>query len=195
LRTAKRAIFNIKEILMDTLKIGHFIQYLRKKAGLTQSELAEKLGISFQAVSKWENGDSLPDTGLLLPLSDILGVTVDTLLNGGSVVMKDRRLMRVEDVIIGFEHLEDIGRCFGENCTFFTGMIEGINSKMNIDILEYLGKENTREVMYAEVLIQGILAGRTVDMKEVEENFSNKKMVETIRNFIAKAGGNPEPEE
>ena len=180
---------------MDTLKIGHFIQYLRKKAGLTQSELAEKLGISFQAVSKWENGDSLPDTGLLLPLSDILGVTVDTLLNGGSVVMKDRRLMRVEDVIIGFEHLEDIGRCFGENCTFFTGMIEGINSKMNIDILEYLGKENTREVMYAEVLIQGILAGRTVDMKEGEENFSNKKMVETIRNFIAKAGGNPETEE
>ena len=179
---------------MDTLKIGHFIQYLQKQAGLTKSELAEKLGISFQAVSKWENGDSLPDTGLLLPLSDILGVTVDTLLNGGSVVMKDRRLMRVEDVILGFEHLEDIGRCFGENCTFFTGMIEGINSKMNIDILEYLGKENTREVMYAEERIQGILAGRTVDMKEVEENFSNKKMVETIRNFIAKAGGNAEEE-
>ena len=172
---------------MDNLKIGHFIQYMRKKAGLTQNELAEKLGISFQAVSKWENGDTLPDTGLLLPLSDILGVTVDTLLNGGSMVLNDRRLMRVEDVIIGFEHLEDIGRCFGENCTFFTGMIEGINTKMNIDILAYLKEKNTREVMWAEVLIQGIMAGRTVDMNEVEATFTNRKMVEVIRGYIEKA--------
>ena len=44
---------------MDTLKIGKYIQYLRKAAGMTQKELAEKLGISFQSVSKWETGDSL----------------------------------------------------------------------------------------------------------------------------------------
>ena len=41
---------------MDTLKIGRYIQYLRKAAGMTQKELADKLGISFQSVSKWENG-------------------------------------------------------------------------------------------------------------------------------------------
>ena len=50
---------------MDTLKIGQYIQHLRKAAGMTQKELAEKLNISFQAVSKWENGDTLPDTGIL----------------------------------------------------------------------------------------------------------------------------------
>ena len=43
---------------MDTLKIGQYIQSLRKAAGLTQKELAEKLNLSFQAVSKWENGVS-----------------------------------------------------------------------------------------------------------------------------------------
>ena len=41
---------------MDTLKIGQYIQHLRKAAGMTQKELTEKLNISFQAVSKWENG-------------------------------------------------------------------------------------------------------------------------------------------
>ncbi len=43
---------------MDTLKIGRYIQHQRKNAGLTQKELAEKLNISFQSVSKWENGVS-----------------------------------------------------------------------------------------------------------------------------------------
>lgn len=171
---------------MDNLKIGNYIQYLRKKAGMTQKELAEKLNISFQAVSKWETGESLPDTGILLELTDTLGTSVDKLLSGGAIVAGERRLMRLEDVIIGFEHLEDIGRCFGENCTFYTGMIEGINEKMNIDILTYLREPMTREVMYAEVLIQGILEGRTVDIDEIEASFKNKKMVEVIRNYLSK---------
>ena len=171
---------------MDTVKIGRYIQRLRKAAGLTQKELAEKLGISFQAVSKWENGDTLPDTGLILDLCAILNTTADLLLNGGSILLNTRKLMRVEDVVIGFEDIEDIGRRFGEHCSFFTGMVEGINTKMDIDLLEALGNRSTREVMWAEVLIQGLLAGRTVDMDEVEANFTNKKMVKEIRNYMEK---------
>ncbi len=172
---------------MDTMKIGGYIQHLRKAAGLTQKELADKLGVSFQAVSKWENGDALPDTGLLLELCDALNTTVDKLLNGGSVLLKNRKLMRVEDVIIGFANIEDIGRYFGENCDFFTGMVEGINTKMNIDLLEYMGDPQTREVLWAEVLIQGILAGRTVDMDEVRAEFTNEKMIAQIEKYIKKA--------
>ena len=175
---------------MDTLKIGRYIQHLRKAAGMTQKELAEKLSISFQAVSKWENGDSLPDTGILLDLCDILNTTTDKLLNGGSLAATERRLMRLEDVISGFQYMESIGELFGEDCTFFTGMIEGINTKMNIDLLAYLKDPVTREVMYAEVLIQGILSGRTVDMDEIEANFQNEKMVKEIRRYLAKVDGN-----
>ena len=174
---------------MDTLKIGQYIQSLRKAAGLTQKELAEKLNLSFQAVSKWENGDSLPDTGVLLDLCDILNTTADKLLNGGSIVAKERRLMRLEDVVTGFQYLEDIGKLFGEDCSFYTGMIEGINEKMNMDILSYLKDPTTREVMYAEVLIQGILSGRTVDLEEIDAAFRNRHMVETIRRYLAKANG------
>ena len=177
---------------MDTLKIGRYIQHLRKSAGMTQKDLAEKLNISFQAVSKWENGDTLPDTGLLLDLCDALNTTADKLLNGGSLAAVERRLMRVDDVVTGFAYLESIGRLFGEECSFFTGMIEGINEKMNIDILTYLKDPMTRDVMYAEVLIQGILSGRTVDMDEVEATFRNKMMVETIRRYLVKATAAPE---
>jgi hypothetical protein len=45
--------------------------------------------------------------------------------------------------------------------------------------------------MYAEVLIQGILSGRTVDMDEIEANFQNEKMVKVIRRYLDKASGNP----
>ena len=174
---------------MDNLKIGKYIQQLRKGSGMTQKELADKLNISFQAVSKWENGDALPDTGILLDLCETLGTTADKLLNGGTLAAGERRLMRVEDVVAGFECIEDIGKYFGRSSTFFTGMVEGINEKMNIDLLAYLQDPKTREMLYAEVLIQGILEGRTVDMDEVEAEFSNKKAAEVIRRYVNKAEG------
>ena len=171
---------------MDNLKIGQYIQNLRKAAGMTQKELGDKLNISFQAVSKWENGDTLPDTGILLDLCDILHTTADKLLNGGSLAATERGVMKLEDVKKGFASIEEIGRLFGEDSTFYQGMIEGINKKMNIDLLTYLKVPTTREVMYAEVLIQGILSGKTVDMDEIENSFNNRNMVETIRDYLGK---------
>ena len=62
--------------------IGKRIMTLRKSRGMTQDQLAEKLGVSPQAVSKWENDQTCPDISLLPKLSKILGVTVDELLSG-----------------------------------------------------------------------------------------------------------------
>ena len=72
---------------MDVIKIGQFIALRRKAAGLTQNQLAEKLGITDRAVSKWENGRSLPDSSIMLELCGILGVTVNDLLSGEVVTM------------------------------------------------------------------------------------------------------------
>lgn len=66
---------------MDTT-IGKRIAGLRKEKGLKQEELAEMLGVSGQAVSKWENDQTCPDISLLPQLARILGVTVDELLSG-----------------------------------------------------------------------------------------------------------------
>ena len=60
---------------------GQKIQALRKGRGLTQEQLAARLGVSRQAVSRWELDETLPDTQNLLPLMEALGVSIDTLLD------------------------------------------------------------------------------------------------------------------
>ena len=65
---------------IDKQKFGAFIASLRKEKGFTQKELAQQLFISDKAVSKWETGVSIPDTALLIPLADLLGITVTELL-------------------------------------------------------------------------------------------------------------------
>lgn len=67
---------------MDAIKIGKFINRLRKEKGLTQKELGNILGISDNSVSKWERGINCPDLSCLNDLSEILGVSVNELLNG-----------------------------------------------------------------------------------------------------------------
>lgn len=67
---------------MDNIQIGRLIYNKRKELGLTQAELADRLQITNKAVSKWENGDGMPDVNLLAPLASELGLTVDELLNG-----------------------------------------------------------------------------------------------------------------
>lgn len=67
---------------MDQKKIGSFIAARRKDNGLTQSQLAEKLGITDKAVSKWETGKSMPDLSLFGPLCDLLQITLNELLSG-----------------------------------------------------------------------------------------------------------------
>lgn len=67
---------------MDKESFGQFLAQHRKEQGMTQKQLAERLFVSDKAVSKWERGLSLPDVSLLLPLSQLLGVSVTELLEG-----------------------------------------------------------------------------------------------------------------
>ena len=74
---------------MDQIKIGRFIAERRKKANLTQMQLAEKLGITDKAVSKWERGMAMPDTSIMLELCDILCISVNELLSGEKTNMEN----------------------------------------------------------------------------------------------------------
>ena len=106
---------------MDQAKIGKFIAERRKTTGLTQMQLAEKLSITDRAVSKWENGRSLPDSSIMLELCKELNITVNDLLSGEVVTMEnnnketeknllalvrekenaDKRLLNIE-IVLGF---------------------------------------------------------------------------------------------
>ena len=74
---------------MDQLKIGKFIANCRKQQGLTQMQLAEKIGITDKAISKWERGIAMPDTSIMLELCDILGISVNELLSGEKINMEN----------------------------------------------------------------------------------------------------------
>ncbi|HIQ77046.1 MAG TPA: helix-turn-helix domain-containing protein [Candidatus Faecousia excrementipullorum] len=83
---------------MDAKITGCFIAQLRKELGLTQKELAEKLEVTDKAISRWETGKGLPDTSLLKPLAEILGVSVGELLSGKR--MDDSQIKSQADHII-----------------------------------------------------------------------------------------------
>ncbi|MBR3490472.1 MAG: helix-turn-helix transcriptional regulator [Bacilli bacterium] len=84
---------------MNQKKIGKFIQEKRKSANLTQEELAEKLGVTDRAVSKWERGLNMPDASLMLDLTKILGVSVNELLSG-EIIKKEDYMNKAEDKLL-----------------------------------------------------------------------------------------------
>ena len=84
---------------MDQVKIGKFIAQCRKRQNLTQLQLAEKMGITDRAVSKWETGRALPDSAIMLDLCAILGITVNDLLSG-EVVSVDNYNKKLENNLI-----------------------------------------------------------------------------------------------
>ncbi|HEX7714169.1 MAG TPA: helix-turn-helix transcriptional regulator [Bacillota bacterium] len=67
--------------MIDNIKIGQRIAMLRKEKGFTQEEIADELGVTGQAVSKWENGNALPDLLLLPQLAGMFEISIDRLLS------------------------------------------------------------------------------------------------------------------
>ena len=92
---------------MDLMKIGKFIADCRKKKKITQEQLAEKLYVTDRAVSKWERGLSLPDAGKMLDLCNILDISVNELLNGEKIDMKDYN-KKTEELLVEMAKQEEI---------------------------------------------------------------------------------------
>ncbi len=84
---------------MNQMKIGKFIKELRTEKKMTQADLAEKLGVSNRAVSKWENGLNMPDVSLLRPICEIFDITINELLSAEKIEDEKKAEKLEEDYI------------------------------------------------------------------------------------------------
>lgn len=86
---------------MDQIKIGKFIAECRKDCNMTQSQMAEKLGVSNKSVSRWETGRNMPDVSLFIPLCELLGITVNELIIGERIMknMEEKTTQVIIDTI------------------------------------------------------------------------------------------------
>ena len=91
---------------MNQEKIGKFIAECRKEQNYTQAVLAEKLGITDRAISKWENGKSMPDASIMLELCDLLKISVNELLTGEHIAM-DNYKEKAEENLIELQEKKD----------------------------------------------------------------------------------------
>lgn len=84
--------------MVDSRTVGAYISQLRRDADMTQAEMANKLNVTHQAVSKWENGLALPDVQTLMSLADLFGVSIEQILSGGRRTSHGRRDSVKEDL-------------------------------------------------------------------------------------------------
>ena len=160
--------------------VGKGIALLRSEKGLTQAELGERIGVSFQAVSKWERGETLPDISLLPELAEILETTIDHILCVKKHHKTFKGKCKVSDMIQGINALKQMGDFLGKNNILYRHAIDGINRGMNTDVEAAFSDEFIFEAFVAETIIQNLKAGYYIDISDVKRNFKH----EHFRNIV-----------
>lgn len=97
---------------MNQEKIGNLIKQIRKENQLTQQQFASKYGVTYQAVSKWENGKNIPDIALLRQMSKDFHIDIQDILDGEMTTKKKKKYKYVWIVIVVFCFLFVGGFCY-----------------------------------------------------------------------------------
>ena len=171
---------------MDINKVAMQIAELRKSKGLTQSELGDRVGVSFQAVSKWERGEYLPDTAILPVLADVLETSIDNILLGGERQSAYKGKITVSDMRKGLESLKMMGEYLGKDSQLYRSAINGINTEMNTDIEAAFSDDYIFEAFLAEAVIGNIAAGMYVDISDVKNNFRTEHFRDVVFRFCGR---------
>lgn len=170
--------------MIDNYKFGKTVTYLRTQKGITQSELGERLGVSFQAVSKWERGETLPDIGILTDLADILETTTDYLLRAEETATIFKGKIKVSDMIEGINCLKNMGALLGKENIIYRYAINGINEGMNTDIEVAFDDDYIFEAFVSESIIQNIKSGYYIDVTDIKRNFKHEHFRNLVLNYI-----------
>ena len=173
---------------MNMKMFGAQIAALRKGKGMTQNELGHRLGVSFQAVSKWERGETLPDTAILLDLARVLDTTVDHILSAGERALSSKGRITVAQMARGVKALGEMGEALGRHNPLYRHAVEGINEKMNTNIEDAFRDEYTFECFVAEAIIHNLIAGYTIDPEDVSQGFRHSEFRDIVLDYCGRFG-------
>lgn len=143
---------------MNQEKIGNLIKKIRKQNSLTQKEFADKYGVTYQAVSKWENGKNIPDIALIKQISSDFNIDIEDILEGKIVKRKNHKIILIISILIVLTLLVSVVLLKQDNFSFktlsstcsnytITGSIAYNNKKSSIYIsdINYCGKNSNIE--------------------------------------------------
>ena len=173
---------------MDQNAVGSQIAMLRHRKGLTQSELGDRLKVTYQAVSKWERGETLPDTAILLDLAEVLETTVDNILSGGKQALGYKGRIAVQDMKDGLLALRHMGECLGTENILYRSAVDGINHRLNTSVEDAFSDENVLEAFIAEAIIQNLISGKYVDITDVKSSFRNPRFRDIVLSYCNRCG-------
>ena len=158
---------------LDLQAIGAFIRARRTEAVLTQAELAERLHVSAQSVSKWERGESLPDTPTLPDLACILNCSVDVLLGGHTGIFRRRITVREMRQAIGC--IRQLRELLGADHFMYRTMADALDARMNSSIEAAFSSDRAMDAYVCEALLECIAQGDYADAHDVRRNVANEK--------------------
>ncbi|MBE6783801.1 MAG: helix-turn-helix transcriptional regulator [Ruminococcaceae bacterium] len=173
---------------MNIEKVGGQIAALRKAKGITQSELGDRIGVSFQAVSKWERGETLPDITLLPDLAKILETTIDFILLGNEKTIEYKGKITIADMKNGLDCLKKSGEFLGKENIIYRAAIKGINTDLNTDIEEAFSNDYVFEAFLAEAIIQNLISGLYIDISDVKNNFKYEHFKNIVVDYCKRYG-------
>lgn len=166
---------------LDLTSIGNYIRERRVEAKLTQAALAERLGVSFQAISNWERGESLPDTALLPDLACILDCSIDIILGGGTAPGRYRRRITVAQMREAINCIRRMRELLGPDHFMCRTMIDALNVRMNSDIEPAFSDEFIFDAYIGEAILACVRdGGDYIDLNDVSANLMDGKPKEYI---------------
>ncbi|MCL2415507.1 MAG: helix-turn-helix transcriptional regulator [Defluviitaleaceae bacterium] len=169
---------------MNISDIGDFLRQTRKGKKLTQNDIAEKLGISPQAVSKWERGENLPDVTFMPDIAKILGISVEQILNAGVDIDEETDIDREFDNILKNlqQQLDSIISALLDDDNYALALDELLpytNNTQRKRIMEFILERGDYENLDILILYMG------KNMKTyLLKNLLQAKAYETIENII-----------
>lgn len=184
---------------MDAVSVGQTIATLRRKAGLTQATLAQRLHISGKTVSKWENGQGFPEVTQFPALAELFGVTVDYLMNAkrrgiviaGNIVTDIVKSVDCYPQVGMLAHVSDVERAIG-GCSPNTAVdIARIDPQMPLSIYGRIGDDENGRYVLSQVNRYGIDTTHVVVSSDLPTSFSDVISMPTgERTFFHAPGAN-----